>query len=192
MKLGKLPLAVVGVTVLLGAVVASASARNLEETQTNSATWARMDSRGVFGTIECEVKLSGSFHSRTSGKAVNSLIGYITEGTFQRCARGSMTIRQESLPWHRRYRSFLGTLPNITGLTETVTGAEWRIENLGFNCTVRRETSSMILTYTVSSGRVERAEISGTSSCSGSNATLSGSTPNVTNGSGGSVTVRLI
>jgi hypothetical protein len=193
MKLGKLLLAVMGATVLLGALVASASARNLEGTQSNSATWARMDFRGIFGTFECEVKLSGSFHERTSAKSVGSLLGYITEATVvRRCTRGSMTIRQESLPWHRRYRSFIGTLPNITGLAETVTGAEWRIENFGFNCTVGRESSSMIHTYIVSSGRITSVEVSGTSSCSGSSQTLSGSTTNVTNGSGGSVTVRLI
>jgi hypothetical protein len=188
MKFSKLILAVVGATVLLGALVASASARNIEGTQTTSATWTRMDFRGIFGTVECEVKLSGSFHERTSAKSVGSLLGYITEATVvRRCVRGGATVRQESLPWHRRYRSFLGTLPNITGLTETVTGAEWRIEIFGFNCTVAGATSSTIGTYVVSAGRVTSAEVSGTSSCSGSNGTLTGSTTNV-----GTVTVRLI
>jgi hypothetical protein len=187
MKLGKLLLAVVGATVLLGTLVASASARNLELSQTNTALWSRMDFRGIFGTVECEVRFTGSFHSRTMTKTVNSLIGYITEATVLRCSRGGMTIRQESLLWHRRYRSFIGTLPNITGLTETVTGAEWQIELFGFPCTVRRETSSMIRTYSVVSGTVTTGEVSGTSSCSGSNATLSGATTNV-----GATTVRLI
>src|SRR6266511_5819391 len=189
MKLGKLLLAVVGATALLGALVASASARNLEGTQTVSALWARMDFGGVFGTVECEVRLSGSFHERTIATVAGTLIGYITEGTVLRCARFGVTIRQESLPWHRRYRSLTGTLPNITGLSETVTGAEWRIELSGFACTVSATNSSTILTYAVSNGTVTRAEVSGTSSCSGSNITLSGSTTDVEDGLG--VTIRL-
>src|SRR5215207_6732433 len=103
MKLSKLLLSVVGTTVLLGALVSSASARNFSiSSQTNSALWARLDVRGPFGTIECAVLLAGSFHSRTQTKSIGTLIGYITAGTVQRCPRGGGTINQASLPWHRR------------------------------------------------------------------------------------------
>jgi hypothetical protein len=188
MRFSKLLLAVVGATVLLGALVASASARNLELTQTASALWTRMVFAGGFGTMPCEIKLSGSLHARTIAKSVGSLIGYITEGTVLRCERGGMIINQASLPWHLRYRSFLGTLPSITGLTESVTGAEWTYrEPFGITCIVRRETSSLILTYGVSAGRFTEASLSGESPCSGIPGRLSGTTTNV-----GTITVRLI
>ena len=195
MKLGKLLLAVVGSTMLLGILVASASARNLEvSSQTTTALWRRMDYAGGFGTFECEVKLSGSFHSRTSTKTVDSLLGYITEGTVLRCARGGATINQVSFPWHRRYRGFTGTLPGITGAQETVAGFEWRIREPFFGniCTVSGATSSISIAYAVSGGTLISAEISGENSCSGINGRLSGTETNVTNGAGARITVRLI
>jgi hypothetical protein len=200
MKLSKLLLAVVAAAVLLGAFVSSASARNFSTSeQRNTALWRVMNFIGGFGTVECEVKLSGSLHTRTASKTVNSLIGYVTEGTVLRCARGGATINQASFPWHRRYRSFTGTLPNITGQSETVTGAEWTIQEPAFEvtCTVRRETSSTIGTYSVSSGTITRAEVSGESPCLDAfrfnhPGRLAGSETNVTNGAGARITVRLI
>jgi len=183
MKFSKLLLAVVGATVLLGALVSSASAGKLSSSsQIGTTLWRRMDFAGGFGTVECEVRLSGSFHTRTITKTVGSLIGYITEGTILRCSRGSATINRGSLPWHRRYRSISGTLPNITGQAETVVGSEFTIREplFGIICTVRRETSSTIGTYTISGGVTTRAAVSGTSSCEGIEGSLSGSETNVT------------
>jgi len=195
MKLGKLLLVAVGASALLGALVSSASARSLEvSSQTTTALWTALRFAGGFGTIECEIRVSGSFHGRTSAKAVNSLSGYITEAVVLRCRTGGATINQASFPWHRRFRGFTGTLPNITGTSDTITGAEWSIREpvFGVTCTVRRESSSVIGTYTISSGTVTRAEVSGTSPCSGFSGTLSGSTTNVTEGRGARITVRLI
>jgi hypothetical protein len=191
MRLSRLLLAVMAATALFGALVSPATARNLEMSQTTSFLWTRMNFSSGAGTFECEVKLSGSLHARTSGKTVNSLIGYITEGTVLRCTRNGVTINQASLPWHRRYRSFTGTLPNITGIAETVSGAEWNFrEPFGGTCAVRRETSSTILTYAISAGRITSAGVSGRHSCRGLATTefeLSGTTTNV-----GTITVRLI
>jgi hypothetical protein len=195
MKLSKLLLAVVGATVLLGALVSSASARNFSNSsQTNRASWTRMDFSGGFGTIECEVVLSGSFHSRTSTKTVGSLIGYITAANVTRCARGGATINRESLPWHRRYRGFTGTLPNRTGVTETVTGAEWRLrEPFGISCTVLAAESSTIGTYAIGAGGVvTSAAVSGRSRCGPIEGELRGTTTNVDNGAGARLTVTLI
>jgi hypothetical protein len=194
MKFSKLLLIVVGAAVLLGALVSSASARNLSvSSQTNTVLWRRMDFGGGFGTVECEVKVSGSFHSRSIAKVV-TLVGYITEGTILRCARGGATVNQASLPWHRRYRSFAGTLPNITGASETITGVEFTIREptFGITCTVARATSSTIGTATVSSGTITRADVSGTSRCGSFEGTLSGSETNATNGAGARVTLTLI
>ena len=195
MKASNLLFAVVGATVLLGALVSSASARNFSvSSQTGTILWRAMNFRGPFGEVSCEVKLSASFHSRTSTKTVNSLLGYVTEGTVLRCARGGATINQVSFPWHRRYRGFTGTLPGITGAQETVAGFEWRIREPFFGniCTVSGATSSISIAYAVSGGTLISAEISGENSCSGINGRLSGTETNVTNGAGARITVRLI
>jgi len=195
MKLGKLLLTLVSATVLLGALVTSATARNFSaSSQTNTALWTRAEFSGGFGTLECEIKISGSLHTRTGTKTVDSLIGYVTEGTVLRCSRGSATINQASFPWHRRYRAFTGTLPNITGQSETITGAEWTIREptFGIGCTVSRANSSVIGTYTISGGTITRAEITGESPCGSFTGRLGGSTTNVTNGAGARITVTLI
>jgi len=195
MKLSKLLLAVVGATVLLGTLVSSASARNWEVSeQIGTTLWRRMNFIGGFGTVECEVKLSGSLHTRTSTKTVNSLIGYLTEGTILRCSRGSATINQTSFPWHRRYRSFEGPLPTIRTQSETVIGAEWTVREptFGVTCTVRRESSSTIGTYNLSAGTVTSAVVSGESPCGSFTGRLEGSETNVENGRGARITVRLI
>jgi len=197
MKFSKLLLAVVGATVLLGALVSSASARNLSSSeQIGTTLWRSMRFAGGFETVDCEVRLSGSFHTRTITKTVGSLIGYITEGTILRCSRGSATINRGSLPWHRRYLEFTGTLPNITGQSETVLGSEFTIREpiFGVTCTVRRETSRTIGTYTISGGVTTSARVSGTSPCGSFTGTLSGLETNVTTTLTGTtrITVTLI
>jgi hypothetical protein len=193
MKLGMLLLAVA--TMLLGVLISSASARNFSiSSQTNRALWAVRNFRGGFGTVTCEVLISGSYHTRTITKTVNSLIGYITEGRVLRCPSGGATINQASLPWHRRYRGFTGTLPNINGFAETVTGGEWTVREptFGITCTVRAAESSTILAFTLSSGTVIRADFSGTSPCGSFTGVLEGSTTNVTEGGGARITITLI
>ena len=193
MKLSKLLLAAVGVTVLLGAVASAASARNFSlSSQTNTALWTLASFTGGFGTVECELKLSGSFHTRTYAKVINSLIGYITEGTVLRCARGGATVIQASLPWHRGYGPFAGTLPNITGLTETVTGFEAKLREPTFGVICTIPASAIRRTFTVVSGVITRVDLSGSYLCDGLTGMMSGSTTNVTNGSGARITLTLI
>jgi len=194
MKLSKPLLAVVGATVLLGALVTSASAARLENSsQTNKYTWRRVNFRGGFGTVECEVTLAGSFHSRTFTKTVQ-LIGYFTEAGVINCPRGGMTVNRASLPWHREYKSFTGTLPNITSIEETSTGEEWTIREptFGVTCTIRREQSSTIYTHALTSGVVTSVSVSGTSQCGSFTAVLEGAATIVENGSGARLTIRLI
>jgi len=74
MKRSKLLLAVVGATVLLGALVTSASAGRLSISSKNArVTWARINFAGGFGTVECEVVLEGTYHSFTITKTEGSL-----------------------------------------------------------------------------------------------------------------------
>ena len=97
-------------------------------------------------------------------------------------------------PWHRRYRSFTGVLPNITSISDEVTGAEWTIREpaFGVTCVVGRPGALVIGRYSLSAGVVTRAEVAGTNSCSGIEGTFLGSTTNVTEGGGARLTVRLI
>ncbi|MFL5817225.1 MAG: hypothetical protein ACJ76L_06445 [Conexibacter sp.] len=193
MKLGKLLIAVTTVTVLLGALVGSASARNFStSSQLNRATFTRMNFAGGFGTFECEVVLEGTFHSRTSTKTVGTLLGLITAANVSRCARGGATINRETLPWHRRYASFTGTLPNITSLSNTISGFSWSIREPTFGITCRVENASLTNTYRLSGGVVTEYSVSGTAPCGSFSGTFSGSTTNIENRSGSRITVTLI
>ena len=88
MKLGNLLLASVGAAVLLGAFVSSAYARNLSlSSQTDTVLWRSLRLTSPSEPIGCEVKLTGTLHSRTIAQAVNALIGYITEASIIRCPR---------------------------------------------------------------------------------------------------------
>lgn len=117
MKCCKLLLAAIGATVLLGAAVGSASARILStSSQTYRVAFASVRYRGPFGTTDCVVTLEGSLHSRTIAKVAGSLIGYITVGALGACTAGTATILRETLPWHVRFHSYTGTLPNITSI----------------------------------------------------------------------------
>jgi len=148
---------------------------------------------GIGGATVCEILLSGTLHSRTMAKVVGSLIGYITSARVLACERGSATIRLESLPWHRRYGGFTGTLPSITGTTETVTGAEWTVrEPGGITCSVTNATNTA--TNTIVAGVVTRVAVAGRARCGGFfEGTLSGTTETVAATLGGArITVTLI
>jgi hypothetical protein len=109
---------------LLGAVAASGSARTLSlTTRTFRATFLEMtfreEAEGGIAEVECPVTLEGSFHSSTIAKVVRTLIGYITrvENIPAACSGGTAVLLSTTLPWHIRYDSFAGTLPNITSVT---------------------------------------------------------------------------
>jgi hypothetical protein len=72
-------------------------------------------------------------HSRTLAKVAESLIGYVTRAALAgvRCTGGSATVQTEALPWHIRYASFRGTLPNISGITIHSIGESYRIQDTG-------------------------------------------------------------
>jgi hypothetical protein len=198
MKLGKLLLAAVGATVLLGALVTSASARNLRFSSVDKrASWTRMDFTGGFGTIECEVVLEATFHVTTTIKSIGLLLGYATSGNINRCARGGATINRGSLPWHIRYAGFTGRLPLIGTITENIIGAEFRMRDpgTGVTCNVVAGTSTTVATYTLSAGTIARADVSGASVCRGIveiEGELRGGTTNVDNRAGSRVTITLI
>jgi len=169
MKLCKLLLAALGASVLLGALVSSASARNLEiSNQRIRSTWSSVRFVGGFGEPDCHVTLEGSLHSRTMAKVIGSLIGFITSAILSNCVNGTATILRETLPWHVRYSGFQGALPNITSLIVHVIGAGFRIrETFGITClaltsaaepgtgTFHRSTASRVLTEAGIGGEIE-------------------------------------
>ncbi len=168
----KLFLVALAATTLLGTLVASASAGRLSSsTQAIGATWTRMDFSGGFGTWECEVSLAGTLHSRTISKTANTLIGYITEASVNRCARGGATILRATLPWHVTYRAFAGSLPNISSVANNIIGYSFvfREPTFGVTCLARSTSSSpTILTINrEASGRITSATVGGEVPCTG-------------------------
>ena len=137
-KYARTLLALVAATVLLSALVSSASAGRLSTTSRNvRATWASMEFIEPLGTtVRCPVTLEGSFHSATMAKVVDALVGHISRATLNNavCSGGTGTILQASLPWHIRYVGFMGTLPNITALRTVAIGMGFRAAGSFGNC----------------------------------------------------------
>jgi len=196
MKLSKLLLAVVGATVLLGALVGSASAgRFSNSARSLNATWTTMNFAGGFGTVECEVVLEGTLHNASMTKTPNTLMGYITAGNVSRCRRGGATILRETLPWHVQYESFSGTLPNITAINTRVIGASWRIREptFGVTCLARSTTTEPSTGgYTLTNGVITSTTVGGTIRCGSFTGTLSGSSSRTEEAGGRPITVTLI
>lgn len=138
LSFNKLLLSVVGATVMMAAVVGSASARNLStSSQTLRATWREMVFTSSTGSrVICPVTLEGSLHSRTIAKVPYTLIGYITRADLGTpCTGGTATINRETLPWHVKYESFGGTLPNISFVRALIVRATFRVRlESGFTC----------------------------------------------------------
>jgi hypothetical protein len=94
------------------AASASVSARDLSFSNMQiRVTWAVLR---VTATAEasCIVTLEGSLHSRTITKRPGALVGYVI-GAALHCP---VEVRLSNLPWHVRYNSFFGGLPDITGI----------------------------------------------------------------------------
>jgi hypothetical protein len=168
MKICKLLLASVGATVLLGALVSSASAGRLEiSNQAIMTQWRSVEFAAPFGTTRCQVTLDGTLHSTTMVKTIGSLIGNITRAILGPCGRGTATILTETLPWHVRYSGFEGILSEIRSIIVHVIGSAFEVrEPGGVTCLTRstaarpavgtfhRDTTTHRLTEVVISGRV--------------------------------------
>jgi hypothetical protein len=129
-------LSAVGATLLLGALVTTASAGRLSSSsQTFRAPFAMARFSGGFGTAICNLTFEGSFHSRTIAKTAASLIGYVTRAAIGGCETGSATVLTATLPWHIRYGSFTGTLPNITAIATNIVGFAIQIREPVFGIT---------------------------------------------------------
>jgi hypothetical protein len=104
---------------MMAGFATNSSARNLSLSRGFfRATWNPITFTEPFGnTVNCPLTLEGSFAGRTIAKVSYTLLGRIIRaipGTRAQCTGGEVTILAESLPWHRRYQGFEGTLPDIT------------------------------------------------------------------------------
>jgi len=178
MKISKLLLAAVSATVLLGALNSGASARNLSySSQTFRQTFREVRLEEGFGVITCQVTLEGSLHGRSMAKTAGSLIGFIRSAILGPCTGGTATIDRETLPWHYRYSSFQGFLPNITSIVDFIIGLSWQQRELFFgmvchilttaaepeHLTFHRNTTTHALTEVGLSGRIRPTRCSATS-----------------------------
>ncbi|HEV7773682.1 MAG TPA: hypothetical protein VGO48_10395 [Conexibacter sp.] len=127
---------------ILTTAMGVASARNFSISNQNiRIVWREVI---LSGGIEnrCDLTLEGSFHYRTIIKAQN-LIGYITRADFNRC---DFPTRALILPWHIRYRSFRGNLPNITSIRFDLIEAAVLIQIAGIaNCLYKSTAARPIL-----------------------------------------------
>jgi hypothetical protein len=124
-------------TVVLAMVVGTASARRFElSEQRMKMVWRELGFTGGGVTVKCRVTLEGSFHSRTTSKVSGQLVGYITVATLapESCTGGSSRLLSETLPWHWRYDSFAGALPNITRIKYQVIGLRVQAEISSVTC----------------------------------------------------------
>jgi hypothetical protein len=165
MKTSKLLLATLGASVLLGALVGNASARTFStSSQTFRTAYRVFGFRGAFGEIKCGLTLEGSLHSRTIAKVRGTLIGLITRAELGTCILGTMTILA-GLPWHVRYDSFGGTLPNITFIKVRALFMTFRVREPLLTClATTTEEAPGIITFDreVATRALTTSEFSGT------------------------------
>jgi hypothetical protein len=157
MKRCRLLLAMLGATTLIGVVVGTASARTFSvSSQTFRTVFEpreRLEITGSFGTYRCALTLEGSLHARTIAKVASSLIGYISRSDMAECSSMGLLesrVLRETLPWHVRYRSFTGTLPNISTLAFSIIGFAMQIREGAFNLTCLGTSTAerpFVLTY---------------------------------------------
>jgi len=145
----KFALTALAASLLLAAVVGTASASRLSVSNQNiRATWSSLEfDSGIGVVVRCPVTLEGSFHTRTIAKVARSLIGAVTKAqvraascvegtgaTFNGVEAYNGTTSPNTLPWHLTYESFSGTLPNITAVRILLTRFRFGITVPGF-CT---------------------------------------------------------
>lgn len=153
----KLLLAALTAALILAAAVGTASAGRLLISNTGfRMVWTPLTAyRAGEAGISCNVTVEGTLHSNTIVKRDLALVGYITRAAFTRpCVGGgegwvlngierhpTLGTFGTSLPWHIRYRSFRGTLPNITGIGLDVIGVSFVVDVMSALCLFKSTTT---------------------------------------------------
>lgn len=201
MKLHGMVVAALVAIGLFGALAASASARQFSASaRFLDITFSRLDFTGAFGTTECIITLEGSLHSQTVPKVVGSLVGYLYDARIAACFSGAATILRETLPWHVRYESFSGTLPDVTFIRGRLIDAAFRVsERGGFSCLARTtatEPATLRFRRNVGTQALTDVQVGGEirtgAECFGARGTLTGLSSSLTDVGHHLVTVTLI
>ena len=203
-KLLVLPVA----ALMLGLVVSAASAGKLSIDDANfKLIWPEAEDLNFTAggnTVECSVTLLGTFHRGTVSKTVGALTGVVSQATIGDCDNGTVIIDTRP-PWHVRYVNFSGTLPNISGITSSVTGQRFTSnhEGSGATCiTVANSPASGrsnvgaggVVTGLTALGTptIPIDDVGGSFLCDLAGSGAYSGTATVTDLVGGSITVRLI
>lgn len=155
----KLFIATLTASLTLAATISTATANRIafdEQGFRQPMTEFTVSESGGGFAVSCRITLEGSFHSRSISKASEALIGYIrTAAVEPLCIEGRMRILTETLPWHVRYESFSGTLPNITGINLRDVGMALAIEKgLSAVCLLKATTANPAKSTLIVSGGV--------------------------------------
>lgn len=95
----------------------------------------------------CAVTLNGTFHAATFAKVSGALLAPVVPGSIlASCSGAAATLLTETLPWHLRYGSFSGTLPNMSAIAFELVGLRylWREPALGLRCLYGGTTSAPV------------------------------------------------
>lgn len=79
--------------------------------------------------ITCNVTFEGSIHTAAIAKTAGALIGYVTLASAEGCSKPTLT--GLGMPWHIKYSSFAGLLPNITGVRVEIVEAAFLLRPAG-------------------------------------------------------------
>jgi len=110
--------AIATTVIALGAT--TPAARNFSTTNQNfRITFTDLEVEALFFRNDCHLTLEGSLHTRTMAKVTGTLIGYVTRAIAGQCTVATRPLA-ETLPWHVRYESFSGRLPDITLVITTI------------------------------------------------------------------------
>jgi hypothetical protein len=120
----RLLIATLAATALFAVLATTAPARSFSVSNQNIRVVFRplILTSGTGDRVSCTVTLEATFHYRTFIKVERSLIGNVTRAIVEtptcRSTGASTGIRarvlSETLPWHLRYISFLGRLPDVS------------------------------------------------------------------------------
>ena len=133
-KLSKLVLTAVAASLVLAAVVGTASANRLSvSNRAIRVVWTPLDFDNI---VDCNVTLEGEFVASTIEKRPKALLGRITRAAVSNCTEG-VTVLTETLPWHITYQGFIGRLPTISGIRLLLVGASFLLNIFGVQCLYR-------------------------------------------------------
>lgn len=124
---------------VLGAGV-SASTLAIYE-QPFALTWRSLSFESSGRTVSCRVTLQGSFSSTSFSKSVGR-VGVVNRASLESCTGGTATVLTEGLPWTLSYRSFAGTLPEISSVSLGIVGLAVQAASGGITCLARSTEES--------------------------------------------------